>query len=139
MATKLETMRRGIHRDQRRGTSSHDPYGTKDLVATSVTDASLRDRLGACLPRSPCWLACCPLCSRRKGSRYYRQSLRKAVDGLPMTELRWVTVNVLETADLEDGSFKLKHTEHEALKHIVSKLRSEAWLYRGVAVLSIPR
>lgn len=126
----LEALRSAVQVDIRRRTSSKSLRGTAALLAHSVTSKTLQDSLRACSRQSPCRLACCPFCSRRRGVRFYHDTLRKAgVDQTPTSQIRWVTVNVCETDDLAAGSALLARREHEALKHIVSTLRQRyCWL-----------
>lgn len=126
----LQAARSALQADIRQNTSSRSRQGTAALVAKSVTDQRLQDALRACSRRTPCGHACCPLCARRRGVRYYHQTLLKAgLAELPPDQLRWLTINVCETDDLDSGSALLAGREHEALKHIIATLRKRyCWL-----------
>ena len=121
-----------------------DPKGTRKLVigALSVLTprASLLRKLARCGRRNEvndsrefCGHPACGVCMERRADWLFKERLWPALESVPASRLRWITVLLFAHRDLDDGVGEMKR-QHRRLQHVLKKFAGGAGKSRRTKV-----
>jgi hypothetical protein len=113
-----------------------DPKGTRKLVigALSVLTprAALLRKLAKCGRRNEvndsrefCCHPACGVCMERRADWLFKERLWPALESVPASRLRWITVLMFVHRDLDDGVQEMKR-QHRRLQHVLKKFAGGA-------------
>jgi hypothetical protein len=127
---RMDQLRAALVADMRHTTAA-DAKGNRKMVigALSVLAPSspLRAKLARCGKRNLandsrefCRRPCCGVCMQRQARRLFRERRWPALEKVPATHMRWITILTHRCAGLEDGAHEMQR-QHRRLQHILSK------------------
>ena len=127
---RMDRLRAALVADMRHTTAAVAKGNRKMVIgALSVLapTSPLRAKLARCGKRNPandsrefCRRPCCGVCMQRQARWLFRKRLWPALENVPATRIRWVTILTHRCANLDDGVHEMKR-QHRRLQHILSK------------------
>ena len=133
---RMQQLRIKLLDDMRSKTAAADAKGSRMLVSRVLRitqpDAPLGRKLAGCGRRNPrndsrefCEHPACPVCMRRRGVWLFLDRLFPALEAVPPSQLRWVTVLMFRRADLDEGAHEMDR-QLRRLRHILKKFAGGA-------------
>jgi hypothetical protein len=127
---RMDRLRAALVADMRHTTAAVAKGNRKMVIgALSVLapTSPLRAKLARCGKRNPandsrefCRRPCCGVCMQRQARWLFRKRLWPALENVPATRIRWVTILTHRCANLDDGVHEMQR-QHRRLQHILSK------------------
>jgi hypothetical protein len=133
---RMHQLRMKLLDAMRSRTPAADAKGSRLLVSRVLLitqpDSLLGEKLAGCGKRNPrndsrrfCEHPACPVCMRRRGVWLFLDRLFPALEGVPSSRLRWVTVLMFRCADLDEGAHEMDR-QLRRLRHILKKFAGGA-------------
>ena len=137
----MQQLRIRLLDDMRSKTPAADAKRGRLLVSRVLRitqpDAPLGRKLAECGKRNPrndsrefCEHSACPICMRRRGVWLFLDRLYPALEGVPASQIRWVTVLMFRRADLDEGAREMDR-QLRRLRHILRKFAGGAGISRA--------
>ena len=127
---RMDRLRAALVADMRHTTAA-DAKGNRKMVIGALSvlapTSLLRATLARCGKRNPandsrefCRRPCCGVCMQRQARWLFRERLWPALENVPTTQMRWVTILTHRCANLDHGVHEMQR-QHRRLQHILSK------------------
>ena len=126
---RMDQLRAALVADLRHTTVA-DAKGNRKMAIGALSvlapTSPLRAKLAKCGKRNPandsrefCRRPCCGVCMQRQARWLFRKRLWPALESVPATRIRWVTILTHRCANLDDGVHEMQR-QHRRLQRVLS-------------------